>query len=1128
MGSNKLEKATKKKFRPGLEIHFVVSWKRVSDKECWGFLPATGLHRRGHVLSDPVIRESQMRSWAQALIPALLLLANSAFAADACFVDSDNDVDRNDINLIAAARNTPADGPDDPRDADGNGMITATDARTCMRRCTMPRCAEPPPPPPPTDDLSVAITSPDSLITVGASPISVSGSVVPAGTPLTVNGIDTSSAGGSFSTDVTLSEGLNTIVARVVAAGGEQLTDTISVTLDLTPPTVSINSHESGSSVFIASVTITGSVSDMIRGTVGEDDSNVTVNGIAATVQNRSYSASNVPLAEGTNTITATATDAVGNTRSTSIALIYEVPVGPELMLVSGDGQSTAITSTAASPLVVQLLDGTGTPIADRAVVFRVIQGSGNVGANTATEGRAVVVETSEEGFAQTDFEVGQRVGANNHKVRAAVVGVENDVVFTASAEGLPGDKISIASGNNQRGAVGQLVPAPLVAVVTDSGNNVAAGAAVLFEVTEGGGQFENGQSTVQIVTDSDGRVAAEFRLGDVEGIDAQRIRATLVGTSAVAGFSASGFVPADPGDTAISGIVLDNQDNPVEGVTVRIDGTSRSAVTDGAGLFTISEASVGPVHLVADGSTAVDGREYPSLAYDLVTVSGVDNTLPAPIYMVPLNTDDSVFAGPEDVILMLPQFPGFALHILKDSVTFPDGSREGLVSATPVNASKVPMPPPNGMQPNFIITVQPAGTQFDPPARLVIPNTEGFMAGAQTEMFSFDHDLGEFVSIGPGTVSDDGTVVSSDPGFGVVKAGWHCGSQPNPQGCCSGGGDGGGGCAACKRSESGDCNNNDCVPDDSQDPGECKQCSGGSSVPDDSDTPEAECKTCEGGSVVADSAQDDNSCGDGSPQQNCYTCKNGSCGNNCEVVEGVIKTSVSTSPQWGSLFSKTTSAISKIPWLRASFGTTFTGEQELGTECCKDCTVTGPLPYQKLSGTGKLEGKLEVIIPGTGAIGEQEVELLCLFGTSYQVFAEWKFGVFIDVSVAAAAGIEYKNTACPEPNCFSGSLSLGGQLAGGLTGGGSVGYREVDKATEKTLYSEGVAAKIEGRAVTDYTVKVTKQFTDGCGDDTCVLGWGGVKLEAEISAGISIGPINYSFSESLSVVVADPGTAPC
>ena len=39
-------------------------------------------------------------------------------------LDGDGDVDRDDMNVILAARNTPATGPDDPRDLDGDGMIT--------------------------------------------------------------------------------------------------------------------------------------------------------------------------------------------------------------------------------------------------------------------------------------------------------------------------------------------------------------------------------------------------------------------------------------------------------------------------------------------------------------------------------------------------------------------------------------------------------------------------------------------------------------------------------------------------------------------------------------------------------------------------------------------------------------------------------------------------------------------------------------------------------------------------------------------------------------------------------------------------------------------------------------------
>ena len=58
-------------------------------------------------------------------------------------------------------------------------------------------------------------------------------------------------------------------------------------------------------------------------------------------------------------------------------------------------------------------------------------------------------------------------------------------------------------------------------------------------------------------------------------------------------------------------------------------------------------------------------------------------------------------------------------------------------------------------------------------------------MPGAPTELYSFDHDLGQFVSIGTGTVTADGTTIASDPGVGVVKAGWHCGGDPQESGVC-------------------------------------------------------------------------------------------------------------------------------------------------------------------------------------------------------------------------------------------------------------------------------------------------------------------------------------------------------
>ena len=72
-----------------------------------------------------------------ALVAAPLLAA----AARCDVVPVAGVIDTLDVNAIFAARNTPASGPDDPRDADGDGTITVLDASQCRLQCTYPQCA---------------------------------------------------------------------------------------------------------------------------------------------------------------------------------------------------------------------------------------------------------------------------------------------------------------------------------------------------------------------------------------------------------------------------------------------------------------------------------------------------------------------------------------------------------------------------------------------------------------------------------------------------------------------------------------------------------------------------------------------------------------------------------------------------------------------------------------------------------------------------------------------------------------------------------------------------------------------------------------------------------------------------
>ncbi len=92
------------------------------------------------------------------------LLSPAVVSAAVCNVDADSDVDINDIRLIIAARNTPVFDPDDPRDANGDGLINILDARACVFQCTLPRCAEIAANNPPTITSTPVTTATEGLL----------------------------------------------------------------------------------------------------------------------------------------------------------------------------------------------------------------------------------------------------------------------------------------------------------------------------------------------------------------------------------------------------------------------------------------------------------------------------------------------------------------------------------------------------------------------------------------------------------------------------------------------------------------------------------------------------------------------------------------------------------------------------------------------------------------------------------------------------------------------------------------------------------------------------------------------------------------------------------------------------
>lgn len=673
---------------------------------------------------------------------------------------------------------------------------------------------------------TVRIDSPSDLSYVAATTVDVSGEVGTGSVSVEVNGVAAQLDGTRFvAEDVPLIEGGNVLTATARNADGHLGTSSVNVVRDLSPPHLSIVTPEEGARVFVDHVSVSGMVNDIVAGTVNAAEATVTVNGLPAVVANRSFVVDAVPLQEGDNLLTVIAVDAAGNRAQGSVRIVRTAPDRPWLELVSGDRQTGVVGEALAESSTVVARDAAGLPVAEQTVLFKV-RGDGRFDDGS----RRTAVTTGPDGEASVRLTLGSRSGAAAQAVEALAPGFAGPVLFTFDVQAGPPASIVVDAGDQQLGTSGRRLPRPLVAAVIDEGANRLKGVPVRFRVVRGSGSLQGGDQEWSTETDSDGRAIAQLGLGTEKGVGAHVVEASVLGAPelGIASFTAAAVAAGPAEETAIRGVVLDNTNLPVPGATIRIRGSSVMSSTDDNGRFRLAPAPVGTVDLIVDGSTVERSGTWPDLEFTLTTVPGHENDLGMPIFLLPLDLDTGVFVDEtRGGRLTLPDIPGFALEIEPGSATFPGGAKSGLVSVTVVHSDRVPMVPNFGQQPRLIVTIQPAGARFDPPARLTLPNVEGLAPGQVTEFYSFDHDLGHFVSIGPGTVSDDGTVIVSNPGVGILKAGWHCGGNPASAGTTHD-------CPECQK-----CVDNRCVNDDGKscdDGDECTvrdRCAGGSCTGD-------------------------------------------------------------------------------------------------------------------------------------------------------------------------------------------------------------------------------------------------------------------------------------------------------
>lgn len=635
----------------------------------------------------------------------------------------------------------------------------------------------------------------DGTVTVD-NQLTVSGTVDAPVASVEVNGVAASLSGQSFSADLELVEGTNRIVATAVGIDGLTGAAALTVRLDTQAPRLVFESPRQNDVIAGATITVAGTVSDIIPGaTVNADDVTVTINGMPAAVDNRTFIVPDLPLAQGANTIVGEVVDRAGNLSTTTLEVVRrDDPIGLRLEIVSGNNQFGSILTDLADPLVVRLSGPSGQPLADRPVEFQVSRGDGVFG-DPANRLRSVQVLTAADGTASIDFRLGSRTGEGFHRVLASSPGAAMPVELCATAQGTAATTIDITMDPPPRGIAGQLLSDRLSVIVRDAGGNPVAGQEVIFRVERGGGTLASDMGPMPIVlvdTNADGIAEAEWTLGNTPGTDNQRVVADFVGnTDLPLAFVVSAIELGPPAETAIRGVVQDSVGGPIVGARATVRGTALEAFTGTDGVFEITNVPPGGHHVVVHGSTANDpasDRFFPDIEFAVEAISGHTNDLGQEVVLPFLDMSGAkLVGGDEDVILEMAGVEGFAIKIFAGSVILHDGSRgEIMMSSSQVKVDKVPMPPPQGSTPFVVGTLQPGGIHFDPPAQVIYPNIAELDPGDVADVFAFHHDIGQFVNIGPGTVSEDATVVASDPGFGIVQSGWHCLiRQPGPRSNC-------------------------------------------------------------------------------------------------------------------------------------------------------------------------------------------------------------------------------------------------------------------------------------------------------------------------------------------------------
>ncbi len=187
---------------------------------------------------------------------------------------------------------------------------------------------------------TLTVTSPSTGMVTTANTVTVNGTVFDStavtitanGTPLPVNG------DGSFTGQVPIMEGTNVITVVATDAVGNTSTITQSVIRDTAPPVLTLSTPSDN--------TVTRDTSAAVSGTVTDSTSiTLLVNGAPVTPGPTGSFTTSVPLTEGVNTVTVSATDAAGNSITVTRSIFRDTT--PPALTPTSPGSGTITNQTS-------------------------------------------------------------------------------------------------------------------------------------------------------------------------------------------------------------------------------------------------------------------------------------------------------------------------------------------------------------------------------------------------------------------------------------------------------------------------------------------------------------------------------------------------------------------------------------------------------------------------------------------------------------------------------------------------------------------------------------------------------------------------------------------------------------